>query len=163
LSELLGGHLAARHLTAADGTALVFVGSESGPLGYSTWRTRVWVPACVDAGLGELHVDGRSTKYRGLGFHDLRRTAATALVVEGVDIKTAQARLGHSDPRLTLGLYAQVVTEADRSAAERVGERLLRSGRANRADRAGWTRDEAEEPVPLDQRNRPCTASLGWR
>jgi len=59
-----------------------------------------------------------------LGFHDLRRAAATALVLEGVDLKTAQTRLGHSDPRLTLGLYAQASSEADRDAADRVGARF---------------------------------------
>jgi hypothetical protein len=45
-------------------------------------------------------------------------------VLEGVDVKTAQTRLGHSDPRLTLGTYAQASSEADRDAAERVGARF---------------------------------------
>jgi len=45
--------------------------------------------------------------------------------LEGVDVKTAQTRLGHSDPRLTLGLYAQASNEADRDAAERVGARFV--------------------------------------
>jgi integrase len=52
---------------------------------------------------------------------------ATGLVAEGVDIKTAQHRLGHSDPRLTLGIYAQVTTEGDRDAADRLAKRFLRS------------------------------------
>jgi integrase len=49
------------------------------------------------------------------------------MVAEGVDVKTAQARLGHSDPRLTLAVYAQATTEGDRSAAEKLGARLMRS------------------------------------
>jgi integrase len=61
----------------------------------------------------------------GLNFHDLRRTNATAMVAEGVDVKTAQARLGHSDPRLTLAIYAQATTEGDRRAAERLGAKLM--------------------------------------
>lgn len=61
----------------------------------------------------------------GLGFHDLRRTNATAMVLDGVDVKTAQARLGHSDPRLTLAIYAQATGEGDRSAAEKLGARLM--------------------------------------
>ena len=48
-----------------------------------------------------------------------------ALVAEGVDLKTAQARLGHSNPRLTLGLYAQATEAADRSAADRLGSWFL--------------------------------------
>lgn len=62
----------------------------------------------------------------GLNFHDLRRTNATAMVIEGADVKTAQARLGHSDSQLTLAIYAQATTEGDRSAAERLGVRLMR-------------------------------------
>jgi integrase len=62
----------------------------------------------------------------GLNFHDLRRTNATAMVAEGVDVKTAQARLGHSDPRLTLAIYAQATTEGDRAAATKLGTRLMR-------------------------------------
>ncbi|MGH9006602.1 MAG: tyrosine-type recombinase/integrase [Acidimicrobiales bacterium] len=63
----------------------------------------------------------------GVGFHDLRRLAATSLVLARVDLKTAQVRLGHSDPRLTLAVYAQATTEADRHAAEVVGRRIARS------------------------------------
>ncbi len=52
------------------------------------------------------------------------------LVNSGVDVRTAQHRLGHSDPRLTLGIYAQVVPEADREAAETLGAILSRDERA---------------------------------
>jgi hypothetical protein len=44
-----------------------------------------------------------------------------------VDVRTAQARLGHSDPRLTLGVYASATSEGDRAAAERLGARFLGS------------------------------------
>ncbi|MDA8063828.1 MAG: tyrosine-type recombinase/integrase [Actinomycetota bacterium] len=71
------------------------------PLDYSHWRHRLWVSAAAAAGVP------------GAGFHDLRRANATALVAAGVDIKTAQSRLGHSDPRLTLAVYARAVPEAD--------------------------------------------------
>ena len=46
------------------------------------------------------------------------------LVLERVDMKTAQTRLGHSDPLLTLADYAQATTEADQAAAEAVGRRF---------------------------------------
>jgi site-specific recombinase XerD len=45
---------------------------------------------------------------------ELRRANATALVAEGVDVKTAQAKLGHSNPRLTLAIYAQSTEAADK-------------------------------------------------
>jgi integrase len=47
------------------------------------------------------------------------------LVLDGVDLKTAEARLGHSDPRLTLAVYAQATAEADKDAAERLGHRFF--------------------------------------
>ena len=113
LSAILAEHLAHRSLTAADGDALVFAASNGSPLHYSNWRHRVWGPACEKAGC------------KGAGFHDLRRANATMMVVEGVDMKTAQKRLGHADIRTTLGIYAQAVEEADRNAADTLGERFL--------------------------------------
>jgi integrase len=70
-------------------------------------------PKCEAAGL------------QGIGFHSLRRASATALVQARVDLKTAQTRPGHSDPRVTLSIYAQAVAEADRSAAEVFGAHFL--------------------------------------
>jgi integrase len=112
LMDLLEGHIARLGLTRQDSRALLFAEADGDLLDYSNWRNRVWLPACEKAG-----VPGRV-------FHDLRRVNATALVAEGVDVKTAQTRLGHSDPRLTLAIYAQATSEADRAAADRVAARL---------------------------------------
>ncbi len=79
-----------------------------------TVAERIWKPACQAIGLPDL------------GFHDLRRANATELVHSGVDVKTAQTRLGHSDPRLTLAIYAQATTDADRAAADKLGDALMR-------------------------------------
>jgi hypothetical protein len=43
-------------------------------------------------------------------------TTPTAVAIDDVDLRTAQTRLGHSDPRLTLAVYAQASTAADRAA-----------------------------------------------
>ncbi len=126
LMDLLAEHLACRGVTAADDDAYVFVGTEGGPLRYDNWRHRVWAPAVEHIGLPGLH------------FHDLRRVNATLLVAEGVDPKTAQTRLGHSDVRLTLQVYAQASGEADRRAADTLGSRLLGADRRGHfADTAG--------------------------
>ena len=114
LVDMLAAHLAARGLTAADSDAFVFTMPSGGVLDYRHFRWRIWVPACTRAGL------------KGLTFHDLRRVNATGLVLAGADLKTAQARLGHSDVRLTLEVYTQATTEADRAAADALGERFLR-------------------------------------
>lgn len=110
LIDDLAALLGRRGLTPADNDALVFVSPEGSPLSYTNWRRRTWVPACDAAGLP------------GLRFHDLRSLSATALVAAGVDIKTAQTRLGHSSPHVTLALYARATKEADRLAADTVGE-----------------------------------------
>jgi hypothetical protein len=54
------------------------------------WRVGL-APAAKEAGC------------EGAGFHDLRRLNATTLLVGGIDVKTAQVRLGHADPRNDTG------------------------------------------------------------
>lgn len=110
LVALLATHLLRRELTAADPDAFVFVSPEGKPLYYTSWRRRVWKPACKSIGLDDL------------GFHDLRRLNASLLIANGVDVRTAQSRLGHSDPRLTLDIYAQSLDVTDKAAADSIGE-----------------------------------------
>jgi integrase len=142
LVDMLVKHMAERGLATNDGDALLFTAPDGGVLRYSNWLRRVWWPAAVAAGVGRMVGDKASgkTRYEGLGFHDLRRANATSLVAAGVDVKTAQGLLGHSDSRLTLDHYAQVVTELGALAAEAMGERFLktsaRDGRAMDANLA---------------------------
>jgi integrase len=116
LIVLIEKHMGHRGITRGDPSSFLFVGPDGDHLDYANWLHRVWYPARNEANLDWLQ------------FHDLRRANATGLVLEGVDIKTAQARLGHTDPRLTLGIYAQATTEADQEAARRLGRRFLRQG-----------------------------------
>ncbi|WP_281654770.1 tyrosine-type recombinase/integrase [Eggerthella sinensis] len=60
--------------------------------------------------------------FDGLKFHELRHTQATQLLANGVDVKTVQNRLGHSDASLTLNWYAHALPENDRKAADMIGE-----------------------------------------
>jgi integrase len=105
LTDMLQSHLGRSGLTASDRQKLVFTDEDCGSLRYSNWRRRVWLPAAKAAGC------------EGAGFHDLRRLNATALIVGGVDVKTAQTRLGHADPRMTLAIYASAPAVADQAAA----------------------------------------------
>jgi len=52
--------------------------------------------------------------------HGWRHATASLLIASGIDVKTTQARLGHSTPVITLRLYADVVDERDRAAGERL-------------------------------------------
>ena len=54
------------------------------------------------------------------------------MVLDGVELKTAQTRLGHSDPRLTIAVYAQATTDADKAAAERLATRFIKFSRPAR-------------------------------
>lgn len=70
--------------------------------------------------------------------HDLRHTAATTLLVAGVDVRTAAGVLGHASPSITLSTYAHLMPEAQREAVDRLGERLERL--------AGGSFDSARQP-----------------
>jgi len=52
--------------------------------------------------------------------HGWRHATASLLIAGGTDVKTTQARLGHSTPTITLRLYTDVVDERDRAAGERL-------------------------------------------
>ncbi len=51
-----------------------------------------------------------------VGWHTFRRTTATLLMSSGASIKVSQELMGHSSPIMTLGTYAQAVTEDKRAA-----------------------------------------------
>lgn len=56
--------------------------------------------------------------------HGMRHSHATALVAGGVDLKTAQSRLGHATASVTLGLYAHKSDDRDRAAADQFAAML---------------------------------------
>ncbi|HTX00183.1 MAG TPA: tyrosine-type recombinase/integrase [Acidimicrobiales bacterium] len=114
LVAILRDHLEARGISELDHGAYLFAGSKGGPLHYSNWRRRVWVPACRALGLPD-----------GFRFHDLRGMNATLLIKTGADVKTTQTRLGHSSPQVTLGLYAEATSEGDRRAAAAIDAELF--------------------------------------
>lgn len=53
-------------------------------------------------------------------FHDLRHTAATLMLQQGVHPKVVQERLGHSDITLTLNTYSHVLPAMQEEAAEKL-------------------------------------------
>ena len=48
--------------------------------------------------------------------HDLRHTFATFLYDAGVDVKTAQQWLGHTDPAVTMGIYTHLSKDRERAS-----------------------------------------------
>jgi integrase len=53
-------------------------------------------------------------------FHDLRHTAATLLLAQGVDPRTIMETLGHSQISLTLNTYSHVLPALQHEAAAKM-------------------------------------------
>lgn len=75
---------------------LVFTNIVGGPLNPSNIRTRSFHPLLKQAGLPQIR------------FHDLRHTAASLLLGQGIHPKIVSEMLGHSQISITLDLYSHV-------------------------------------------------------
>ena len=62
----------------------------------------------------------RTAELPNIRYHDLRHTAATLLLAQGVDPRTIMETLGHSQISMTLNTYAHVVPALQRVAAEKM-------------------------------------------
>ena len=71
------------------------------------------------------------TKEGKLDFHGLRTTCATLLVESGASVKETQVIMRHSDPRLTMNIYAKVRQGTVGDAVERVAALALEGGEKN--------------------------------
>ena len=71
----------------------------------------VWRPSAFSVAWQRLET--------GVRFHDLRHTAATAMLRAGVPVDVAAKRLGHT-PTMLLTTYAHVLEDADASAVARL-------------------------------------------
>ncbi len=103
------------------------LGAFTDPDNFSRWRRKYF----IDHGLGGYKetkewIDSRGiprikhSGYVGPDFHSLRHTQASILIAEGVDIKVAQERLGHSDVHTTMQLYAAAEDPREIAAGEMV-------------------------------------------
>jgi len=52
-------------------------------------------------------------------------TQATLLIGSGVDIRTAQDRLGYSSAGLTMNIYSYAIEQNDRNAADTIGSAIF--------------------------------------
>lgn len=84
-------------LNSASGNDMIFANINGNYLEHH------WRKFCKDNGLDVL-------------FHELRHTHATLMVLNGVDIKTVQQRLGHSDIQTTMNYYVHSNEQADIAA-----------------------------------------------
>jgi integrase len=110
VSEELAAHIAAN--VADDPAARVFASPDGGLLSRTRFRSRVWVPAIHAAGLDGLRV------------HDLRHTAISLWIADGVNPKKIAARAGHTSVRFVLDTYGHLYREDDSQELERADARI---------------------------------------
>ena len=65
------------------------------------------------------------TELRRIRLHDLRHTAASLMLADGVPVKVVSEILGHSSPTITLGVYAHVMPGMAQEAGEALSAALL--------------------------------------
>jgi integrase len=92
---------------AQDGDTLVCAHFD-GTLMHPRWLSKRWAKLVKASGLPAR------------GFHHLRHAHATALLQNGVHIKVASERLGHSTTGITLDLYSHVLPGMQEDAAARI-------------------------------------------
>ncbi len=68
---------------------------------------------------------------RPVRLHDLRHTAASLLLAQGVAARVVMELLGHSQIGITLNTYTHVDPELNRDAAERLEKPLSEGDAAN--------------------------------
>lgn len=87
---------------------LVFCDTQGGSVRKSNLVRRSFLPLLKKASLPRIR------------FHDLRHTAATLLLLQGVHPKVVQERLGHSQISITLDTYSHVLPSMGREAAAKL-------------------------------------------
>jgi integrase len=105
-----------RERMAAEGhgeVAWVFCDTDGKPLRKSNVMRRSFNPLVEAAGVPLIR------------FHDLRHTAATLLLAQGVHPKVVQERLGHAQIAMTLDTYSHVLPSMQRDAADRLDALFL--------------------------------------
>jgi integrase len=99
-----------RKAMLADGLDVewVFCDGQGGPLRQSNLSRRDFKPLLKQAGLPDIR------------FHDLRHTAATLMLSQGVHIKVVSEMFGHTDISLTMGTYSHSLPSMQRDAAAKL-------------------------------------------
>jgi len=125
------------------GTGPLFPGPQGGRLTPSGFRQRYFYPA-VDAALGQASLDEQ--KRRRIRPHDLRHTAATIMIQNGVSDLEIAAQLGHVDASFTRRLYGGVWRREERSVDERMQE-WMDSQDGSDVNEDGTTEGPADSPT----------------
>lgn len=110
LPEFLRTYLIDRKL-AAGPDGYIFTSPEGHVIRHSNFYRRVWIPA-----------KQRARIIKAITLHDLRGTAASWLIDQGVSIIELSKMLGHSDPSITLKKYGHLYDENFRRLGQAIDE-----------------------------------------
>jgi integrase len=89
---------------------LLFTNTASGVVWRSNFNIQEWKPALAMAGLiPDAGDDGKYESAREHGMHALRHFYASVLLDAGESLKAVSQYLGHTDPALTLRVYAHLM------------------------------------------------------
>jgi integrase len=113
LRGALRDELAAIRPLDAPAAALVFGTRTGGKQNPTNIRMRILTPA-VERANATLAAEGFSPLPERLTPHSLRRTFASVLFAIGEPHPVVMSEMGHTQPSMTLGLYAQVMRVDDR-------------------------------------------------
>jgi integrase len=101
------------HLRKNEGKSeLLFVNRDGRPFSANKLREKQLHPLLMKLGIPPG------------GFHSMRHGAASSLLADGATPAVVQKQLRHSDPRITLGVYAHVVGDQQRDAVENRSARI---------------------------------------
>ena len=82
------------------------------------------VPWPPDALTGDWARAVRAHRLPKVTLHALRHTHVSQLIASGLDVVTVARRIGHSNPTVTLGIYAHLFGNTDERAAEIVDKAM---------------------------------------
>ena len=112
------------------------------PLGDDNVRNRVFKPAVERA--NRLRTERQLPPLPAITPHSLRRTYISARFALGWEVPVVMAEVGHSDPKVTLGIYAQVMRR-DADARKRL--RVLLEGSAEPLSTRGTSESETQPAI----------------
>lgn len=93
---------------------LVFPTDAGNPMNHNNMVNRYFRPTLEAAGLDIIR------------FHDLRHTYASLLIEQGENIKYIQTQLGHSNPTVTLNVYAHLMKPTNQEAAMKLEDAIFK-------------------------------------
>jgi integrase len=131
------------------------------PWGNLVFTSETGAPIHASCLLDHFRAMLKAAQLPTIRFHDLRHTAATLMLANGVPLVTVSKILGHSSPAVTAQIYAHALDESKAEAIAALSQQLRRDG-------AGITHTithtpPTKNPVPHDRkRGIPhCEAGAG--